>query len=822
MRSIRPLALLFAVIIAVFVLVTIIYVPTSTSYSIYNNGWNGLSRIIEKRGIPLQDYSVLKENPSNKTLLMVLQKNLTRDDGEELLDFVKNGGRLIIMVEDDDFLSGFLENIRIVNTSVLDPLLYYKSPLLPVAFTVIDGYNLTIVLNVPVYIEYSSDLSAFLNTSQYSFADVNGNSTFDSFEKRGPFAVGVYKSVGLGEIFVVADNDVFINSMLDLYNNSVLLDTLCGNRSLYVDLRHLELSPIDNLKNAIYLMEARLPSVVEVALVFLIALGYYFLVDKRSVVEEKVLRRYGLAITYIIVLSVIVLLFEFDYVLIVYSVALFLLFVLRHIGMGLVVLTSSMLYLSRSPLVFGALMPLFLFYPFLYHRREGTSVLFLGPSSTQSIRVLGILLPVAVMRPLELLPITLLFASILIWSIWEYIVTGKLVINGPRSIVEAVLNEEVEIPIDIRTKSKVYVRVKSRGVLEEFEALGNMLLALPLRFSRLGLHRVVVEVDIWGHNRFSYRSTRLVFNVNVVPAIKKLLRILESSIGGALLGRGLTALRGYGVFGGEAREGVRGRGLREGFEKTVRPSGVRIRFIGEGLSARSMRGEYYGVREYIPGDNPRNIHWKKSLSKNELIVKEFSGGLSGTGGLGLVIVFADLVSSSTSEFDRLSYKLLSTILRYAALNPYGEMALFLTLPDGFLEVLRGEARSILVELYRLFREELLFVDLDYHSMSDFLSDSELEKLLARRNLVLDAIRYVHVRFYSNVLSLLGKLGLDSPTYYTIIHGRPTSFKYSLLRFFLNKLGYMYLEVPRVSFTEASVYSSVLASVLSLWVSRVIV
>ncbi len=35
-------------------------------------------------------------------------------------------------------------------------------------------------------------------------------------------------------------------------------------------------------------------------------------------------------------------------------------------------------------------------------------------------------------------------------------------------------------------------------------------------------------------------------------------------------------------------------------------------------SSRASRGEYIGVREYVSGDSPRSMHWKKSVGLGEL------------------------------------------------------------------------------------------------------------------------------------------------------------------------------------------------------------
>jgi hypothetical protein len=39
---------------------------------------------------------------------------------------------------------------------------------------------------------------------------------------------------------------------------------------------------------------------------------------------------------------------------------------------------------------------------------------------------------------------------------------------------------------------------------------------------------------------------------------------------------------------------------------------------------RRRIGEYVSARLYVPGDDPRTIHWKKSLKLQELVVKEYA------------------------------------------------------------------------------------------------------------------------------------------------------------------------------------------------------
>jgi hypothetical protein len=69
-------------------------------------------------------------------------------------------------------------------------------------------------------------------------------------------------------------------------------------------------------------------------------------------------------------------------------------------------------------------------------------------------------------------------------------------------------------------------------------------------------------------------------------------------------------------------------------------------------ASKAQRGDYSGVREYEPGDNPKMIHWKKSLRRElleDLYVKIYSAEqVGGGGGAGTRVILADLTGSKPS------------------------------------------------------------------------------------------------------------------------------------------------------------------------------
>ncbi|HDJ95089.1 MAG TPA: DUF58 domain-containing protein, partial [Acidilobales archaeon] len=82
------------------------------------------------------------------------------------------------------------------------------------------------------------------------------------------------------------------------------------------------------------------------------------------------------------------------------------------------------------------------------------------------------------------------------------------------------------------------------------------------------------------------------------------------------------------------------------------------------VTGRIRRGEYYGVRTYVPGDEISTIHWKKSVSKQTLVVKDYKREPRKT-----LIILCDLTSTTFSELDDIVYTLLSTLIYETLRNP---------------------------------------------------------------------------------------------------------------------------------------------------------
>lgn len=128
--------------------------------------------------------------------------------------------------------------------------------------------------------------------------------------------------------------------------------------------------------------------------------------------------------------------------------------------------------------------------------------------------------------------------------------------------------------------------------------------------------------------------------VDVVPAFVAALEpgaVTQASAVATARRRGVYALDGlilatsfpFGLFAKERDIALPGRLVV--WPRTDRPvreprlggrHGRRLR-AGASAAAGVQRGDYRGLREYRPGDDPRDVHWRSTARRSELIVREY-------------------------------------------------------------------------------------------------------------------------------------------------------------------------------------------------------
>jgi hypothetical protein len=245
----------------------------NVDFSMYNPGWNGCSNIAVKtyeQGKLQPTYYVKQSeltigqhsfadyslDPDNSSILIIgPQTSFSDHEAEYIKKFLNNGGMVFLA---DDFGSGnnLLSKInassRFTNDLLMDLSFEKKASFV----TIFDFQNLSypmtdnvthILLNYPTSIKPGKNTIIIANSSEMSWLDTNLNGKEDAFETSGPFPVMVVESYGEGEIVMLSDPSVLINSMENQLDNKQFRDNLIsylynGRSTVIIDESHREIS----------------------------------------------------------------------------------------------------------------------------------------------------------------------------------------------------------------------------------------------------------------------------------------------------------------------------------------------------------------------------------------------------------------------------------------------------------------------------------------------------------------------------------------------------------------------------------------------------
>jgi hypothetical protein len=206
------------------------------------------------------------------------------------------------------------------------------------------------------------------------------------------------------------------------------------------------------------------------------------------------------------------------------------------------------------------------------------------------------------------------------------------------------------------------------------------------------------------------------------------------------------------------------------------------------IKAKSLVGEYAGVREFEPGDSLKMIHWKKSLRRDDidkLFVKVFLSEESEGGSGGVSVFFADLVCTSHVDLDvvltALYAKLLHGVERGGALQ---EVHLFVKLPGNVVYYFSGKVVDILAALNTLTLKGLVAPLYDYESWG-----RERRVVLgSSRGFIRELEEYY--RALGLAIAELIKTRVGERKRVVLIHSKAHAYKYALVADALRSLGFV--------------------------------
>ncbi len=271
---------------------------TDADFSVYNPGWNGCSDLAVKtnemgkftRNLKLENGESMevtqKELTSysidaNSSSLVILgpKERFTESEADYIHSFISKGG---IVVLSDDFGEGnsLLKKLntssRFIGKPVLD-LSFEKKPDFGVAYNIRDSEitkNVShVLLNKPTGIIPDKNSTSYLNTSEASWIDRNNNGMHDPGEKRRNVPLLTMEEYGQGELILVSDPSIFINSMREELDNKVLTNNILNYASsdrenVIFDESHREVNLIQGM-----VYRGKYPSKLITSLIVVIGLG---------------------------------------------------------------------------------------------------------------------------------------------------------------------------------------------------------------------------------------------------------------------------------------------------------------------------------------------------------------------------------------------------------------------------------------------------------------------------------------------------------------------------------------------------------------------
>lgn len=279
--DLRRFLLIITVTLLIVLVLTVWFFPSNDDFRVDNPFWNGIRDVRADYQVqPLDSLEELPSSPDGATLLVIPYLSCTSKGLEHLNYFVSRGGRLIIA---DDYGHGnqILESLgleaRFSGQILLDPLINYKNKRFPRIIHV-QPDPLTVNTDNLVFNHATSLINITGNntlalSSPFSFLDDNGNGTRDSGESTGPLPVISRHGLGSGQVILISDPSLFINSMDTIAGNDSFIQNIAANTPvLYIDQSLLTFSELYRTRSWLQQVRSLLSTPVVTAVLVLAAI----------------------------------------------------------------------------------------------------------------------------------------------------------------------------------------------------------------------------------------------------------------------------------------------------------------------------------------------------------------------------------------------------------------------------------------------------------------------------------------------------------------------------------------------------------------------
>ena len=618
-------------------------------YSSYEVGSEGISRLTHSLKakiitlLPWQDPS-FKCNNNDIIIVLLIDRPVNLN--------ITDNCKIILFSEKQDLMQQVLNNLNIniilVNGTLLDPLYNFGGNPSAIRSWIISNNTAEVVMNNPYVVSLANiSLQAKVITSPFSFIDKNNNYAYDFDDIRGPFIVGgCYNNVCFFNDIDLLTNKYLTDSFIEFLNNSkdnVIL--------LYSNPPTFQHAVYYLLYVVLYKYSIKLSLIIIIIIILLNYRNWNFKYRK-NIIFSGVL--FGSALVTLYTMNIAVFL--------LYVIMLILFIFDKKYILSISVITPALVSGSFQFALATLLFILILYYEINNPSDRSTSTLV---NALQNMA--PVVIPIALVPQYSMILLYIFILSAIAWTLGRILIETAT-INYLRNI-EIILGKSKEIAISIQggkvrhicgyPLSKGVARVEAESnchYIISGNVIGRDTISIPIKLT-----------DVWG---LASKQITISFNVIVKPwtwaAWKEFAEknpyILSYIIEGAK--KALATL------------GFEHSGAYRRIEYSLEES----RIVDIGLKS-DIIGDYRGVRDYVPGDNIKFIHWKKSISTGRFVVKEFARGHGRSGSKNgisyAVIVVLDFYTYM--QMDNIISKVLA-FLSTLEVNGYDEIVLITVFP----------------------------------------------------------------------------------------------------------------------------------------------
>jgi hypothetical protein len=220
-----------------------------------NTSWNGLSTMVSMvKPTVMQNLTALPPVGTGYVLYELGPSHpFAPSEARGISKFVSSGGTLVLA---DDYgtgnslLQGMGMTSRFTGAVLTDPLFNFKNSFLAVAPDVTGRNFSSLALNYATTLTVSDPGTRILGlSSDFSYLYPTQPGETISNAPHGPFAVFAVVPQGKGQVYLISDASVFINSMLQRSSNAALLKQL-STGTVLLDTSHFSIGPATVARNS--------------------------------------------------------------------------------------------------------------------------------------------------------------------------------------------------------------------------------------------------------------------------------------------------------------------------------------------------------------------------------------------------------------------------------------------------------------------------------------------------------------------------------------------------------------------------------------------